>query len=46
MEYINYRDIIGLIVICLPTEHVGVLKNSLKRVRELQTELEFGNVGF
>ena len=34
MEYINSRDIIGLIVICLPTEHVGVLKNSLKRVRE------------
>ena len=46
MEYINSRDIIGLTVICLPTEHLGVLKNLLKRVRALQTELELGNVGF
>ena len=27
-------------------EHLEVLKNLLNRVRELQTELEFGNVGF
>ena len=46
MEYINSRTIIGLIVICLSIEHLGVLKNLLKRVRALQTELEFGNVVF
>ena len=34
------------IAICLPTEHLGVLKNSLKRVRAFQIELEFGSVGF
>ena len=28
------------------TEHLGVLKNSLKRVRAFQIELEFENVGF
>ena len=33
-------------VICLPTEHLGVLKNLLKRVRAFQIELEFGSVGF
>ena len=27
-------------------EHLGVLKNSLKRVRAFQIELEFGSVGF
>ena len=27
-------------VICLPTEHLGVLKNSLKRVRAFQMELD------
>ena len=27
-------------------EHLGVLKNSLKRVRAFQIELEFGRVGF
>ena len=27
-------------------EHLGVLKNSLKRVRVLQIELEFESVGF
>ena len=30
----------------LPTEHFKVRKNSLKRVRGLQIELEFGSVGF
>ena len=34
------------VVICLPTEHLGVFKNSLKRVRAFQIELEFENVGF
>ena len=34
------------IVICLPTEHLKVHKNSLKRVRAFQIELEFGSVGF
>ena len=33
-------------VICLPTEHLGVVKNSLKRVRAFQIELEFESVGF
>ena len=28
-------------VICLPTEHLGVLKNSLKRVRAFQMELDW-----
>ena len=27
-------------------EHLGVLKNSLKRVRAFQIELDFGRVGF
>ena len=35
-----------IIVSCLPTEHLGVHNNSLKRVRALQIELEFGNVEF
>ena len=30
----------------LPTKHLGVHINSFKRVRALQIELEFGNVGF
>ena len=34
------------IVICLRTEYFGVHKNSLKRVRVFQIELEFGSVGF
>ena len=34
------------VVICLPTEHLVVFKNSLKRVRAFQIELEFENVGF
>ena len=34
------------IVICLHTEHRGVLKSSFKRVRAFQIELEFGSVGF
>ena len=34
------------IVICFPTEHLGVHKNSLKCVRAFQIELEFGSVGF
>ena len=31
---------------CLPTEHLGVHKNSLNCVRAFQIELEFGSVGF
>ena len=34
------------IVIRLPTEHLGVLMNSLKRVRAFQIWLEFESVGF
>jgi len=34
------------IVICLPTDHLGVHENSLKRVRAFQIELELGSVGF
>ena len=30
----------------ITTEHLGVLKNSLKRVRRFQIKLEFGSVGF
>lgn len=33
-------------VIVLPTKHVGVLKDSFKRVREFQIELECESVGF
>ena len=33
-------------VICLPTEHQGVHKNSFRNVRAFRIELEFGNVGF
>ena len=29
----------------LSIEHLGILKNSLKRVRAFQIELEFGRVG-
>ena len=35
-----------VIVICLPTERLGVLKNSGKRVCVFQIELVFGSVGF
>jgi len=35
-----------MFVICLPTMHFGVLKNSFKGFRALQIELEFGSVGF
>ena len=31
---------------CLATDYLGVLVNSLKRVRAFQMELEFGSVGF
>ena len=33
--------IVIVIVICSPTEHLGVHKNSLKCIRALQIELEF-----
>ena len=33
-------------VIVLPTKHVGVLKDSFKRVRAFQIELECESVGF
>ena len=35
-----------VIVICLPTKHLGVLMNSFKRVRAFQIELEFESVDF
>ena len=38
--------IYSLIVICLPTKHLGVHMNSFKRVRALQIELEFESVDF
>ena len=34
------------IKICLATDYLGVLVNSLKRVRVFQIEYEFGSVGF
>ena len=37
---------IVIIVICLPTEHLGVHQNSLKLVRAFKIELEFASVGF
>ena len=33
-------------VICLPTKHLGVIKNPFKRVRPFLIECEFGSVGF
>ena len=35
-----------VIVICSATKQLGVLENSLNRVRAFQIELEFGSVGF
>ena len=32
-------------MICFTTEHLEVVKNSLKRVRALRIEFEFGKVG-
>ena len=40
------RVIYSVIVICLPTKHLGVLMNSFKRVRALQIDLEFGSFDF
>lgn len=31
---------------CLQTQHLGVLKKSLKSVRAFQAELQLGSVGF
>ena len=42
----NLSYISSVIVICLPTEHLGVHENSLKRLPAFQIELEFGSVGF
>ena len=33
-------------MICLPTEHLRILRHSLKRVRAFLIELEFGSAGF
>ena len=33
-------------MVCFTTEQLEVVKNSLKRVRALRIELEFGKVGF
>ena len=33
-------------MICLPTEHLGILKHSLKPVRAFLIELAFGSAGF
>ena len=38
--------VIRVPVICLPTNYLGVLRNSFKRVRASQMELEFASVGF
>ena len=38
--------VIRVPVICLPTNYLGVLRNSFKRVRASQIELEFASVGF
>ena len=44
----NATGLIFLVVeiSCFHTEHLGVLKNSLKRVPAFQIELEFESVGF
>ena len=44
----NSLNLIIIINYCnlFPTEYVGVLRNSLKRVCAFQIELEFGSVGF
>ena len=42
----NLSYISSVIVICLPTEHLGVHENLLKRLPAFQIELEFGSVGF
>ena len=34
------------IVICLPTKHLGVLKNVFKCIGAFQIELECGSIGF
>ena len=44
-EEANLSYISSVIVICLPTEHLGVHENSMKRFRAFQIELEFGSVG-
>ena len=54
MRWIRYsRDLtpaptptVTVIVICLPTKHLRIGKNSLKRVHALQTELEFVSFSF
>ena len=38
--------VIRVPVICLPTNYLGVLRNSFKRVRASQIELEFASVVF
>ena len=38
--------IVTVMVICLPTKHLGVLMNSFKRVRAFKINFEFGSVGF
>ena len=45
--FLEWSSVIAInFVICLPTKHLGILKNSLKRVRAIQIESEFGSVGF
>ena len=41
---LNFNLIVIIIVIYFPTEHLGILRNSLKRVCAFQIFLEFGNV--
>ena len=38
--------IVIVIVICLPTEHLGIHKNSLKQIRAFRIKLEFESVRF
>ena len=44
--YLQKRKTFLYIVICLPTEHLGVQMNLLKRVRAFQFELEFKMLDF
>ena len=41
---LNFNLIVIIIVTCFPTEHLGILRNSLKRGCAFQIFLEFGNV--
>lgn len=44
LGFIFGAKVIIVILICLSTEHIEILKNSLKCVRAFQIEFEFGSV--